>query len=381
MTTYNTYDQQNNLLTSEDADGNVTSYTYDPLGNMISLTDTDGNTTCWTYDHDGQQTSQSSSVALGYYPDGTVQTTTATSYDFYDGDGNETTSIDADGRTIDYTYNQLNQETGEQWYDASGNQTGTVGYTYNYAGEMLTADNSAVPSSGGSLTPVASYAYNYDMVGNISDVTASLQGVNGGGTPIQLASDYDYNGNRTELAVNIGGDPATSSPAMPTTGIPGDFSAFTTGTNDFVNNYTYDWLGNMTSIVQTSQPTGTYDDVAPKTVTFAYDADQRLTVQNFYNADGTNDPSDLNSSTLVAAAAYSYDHDSDLTDLNYTDGAGNTVAGYHYDYTAPGIVGDEYSRNDSNAASPDSTYKPGSSNWAETTYSYDPTGNCGRATR
>ena len=320
VTTVNTYDQQNNLLTSEDADGNVTSYTHDQLGETTSLTDTDGNSTYATYDHDGQQTSQSSVAALGYFADGTVNTQTATSYFFYDGFGNPSAAIDADYRSIGYTFNDVNEETQEQWFDQSGNQTGEVDYTYNAAGVTTEAKNYAGASDS---TPVADYHYYYDLAGNVADVSANLAGVSGGSTPVQLGAAYDYNGDMTSLAANIGGTPNYDANY--------GFTGFSDGVNDFVNNYTYDQFGDPTSIVQTSQATGTYNVVAAKTVTFAYNTDEQVTGQNFYNTD---DSGDLGASTLVAAAAYTYDHDAELTDIRYTDGAGNTVAGYHYVYSA-----------------------------------------------
>ena len=99
-----------------------------------------------------------------------------------------------------------------------------------------------------------------------------------------------------------------------------------------------------------------------------------MTSQNFYNADGTTDPTGLNSSTLVAGAAYSYDHDSNLTGLTYKDGADTLVAGYHYDYNTAGLVTDEYSFADSSATTPNTSYVSGSSNWGEVSYNYDPNG-------
>ena len=70
-----------------------------------------------------------------------MHTTTATSYAFYDGFGNPLTSIDADGRSIDYTFNGVNQETGEAWSDQIGSDAGSVNYSYNYTGEMTDAKN------------------------------------------------------------------------------------------------------------------------------------------------------------------------------------------------------------------------------------------------
>ena len=216
---------------------------------------------------------------------------------------------------------------------------------------MSSASNAAAD------TEVASYGIDYDIVGNVSDVAATLPGADG--TTVQLASAYDYNGERTELAMNIG----TATPNWVTTnddgGTQGDFASFTSGTDDFVNTYSYDWQGDMTSVVQTANQSSdelSHNDVAAKTVTFGYDADQRVTSQNFYNADGTTDPTGLNSSTLVAGAAYSYDHDSNLTDLTYKDGADTLVAGYHYDYNIAGLVTDEYSFADSSAGTPNTSY-------------------------
>ena len=245
VTTVTTYDQQNNLLTSEDADGNVTSYTHDQLGETTSLTDTDGNSTYATYDHDGQQTSQSSVAALGYFPDGTVNTQTATSYSFYDGFGNPSTAIDADYRSIGYTFNDVNEETQEQWFDQFGNQTGEVDYTYNAAGLTTEAKNYVGASDS---TPVADDHYYYDLAGNVADVSANLEGVSGGSTPVQLGAAYDYNGDMTSLAANIGGTPNYDANY--------GFTGFSDGVNDFVNDYAYDQFGDLTSIVQTLRAPG-----------------------------------------------------------------------------------------------------------------------------
>ena len=86
------------------------------------------------------------------------------------------------------------------------------------------------------------------MVGNVSDVSAALQGVNDSDTPINLGSDYNFDGERTSLAANIGG-----SPNFDTTEGSEAFTDFTSGTDDFVNNYGYDALSDMTSISQIAE--------------------------------------------------------------------------------------------------------------------------------
>ena len=179
------------------------------------------------------------------------------------------------------------------------------------------------------------------------------------GTTVNLGATYDYNGDMTSLAANIGG---TSHFDYTTTG-SGAFTDFTDGVNDFVNSYTYDPLGDLSSIAQTGQsaPTdGTANSVVEKGVSMSYDGDQRLIGLETSQ-----------SGTTVAAATMTYDADSDLTNLTYTDGSDNTLAAYHFDYNAAGAVTDEYSRKDSDSTSLQSTYEAGDSNWAKTSYSYD----------
>ena len=126
-----------------------------------------------------------------------------------------------------------------------------------------------------------------------------------------------------------------------------------------MNSYGYDLLGNMTSITQSG------NGMATKSVTLVYDGDSRLTSMNC---------SDSNLTSYQAA--YTYDGDSRLTDLVYsTSGGGGTttpLAGYHWDYDLDSRVTDEYSQNDSSAASPNGVFTGTStSNWGKTVYSYD----------
>ena len=138
------------------------------MGDMLSLKDPDNYTTSWTYDGLGRPTQQSESVALGCKPGTTTTLGTATAvYNYqYDLDGNLIRSNDPDGRVTTYSYDWANQETGETWYAsaaaaAAGISDGTVSYSFDLEGNMLSAANSAYGS------PVATYNYQYDRVGDV----------------------------------------------------------------------------------------------------------------------------------------------------------------------------------------------------------------------
>ncbi len=269
-TTHYAYDLNGGLTSETDPLGNVTAYAYDAMGNMVSLTDPDNNTTNWSYDHLGQTTGQSQVVALGYNANGTVHTTTATYSYEYDPAGNLIQSTDADGRVNDYSYDHLNEETGETWYanatDAANqeNATNSVAYSYDTGGDMLTASNNA-----------AAYYYHFDSSGNSTAETIRLTSQTGGSLPdVIFTSAYDSNGDRTSLAAHIGG----------TLNSDGTFSG---GINDFQDTFTYNTLGQMTSAMQTGQSAagGSYNGVSPKYVVLSYDADSRLqTVERYANA-------------------------------------------------------------------------------------------------
>ena len=117
----------------------------------------------------------------------------------------------------------------------------------------------------------------------------------------------------------------------------------------------------MTSVSQTSQSSG--NGVTSKTATFAYDGDSRLASDDSYLAPNST------SGNQVACGTYTYDADSELTDLTYVDGSGSPLAGYHWDYDADSRVSDSYSRNNSSSLTPSTGYSGG--NWGKTVYTYD----------
>ena len=151
-----------------------TTFGYDLDGETVSLTDPVVNKTSWTYDSFGDQVSQWENVALAYTSTGTATTTALWTWQ-YDLDGNVVQSIDADanysgtGNVINYSYNTLGEETGQNWYTtvaAANSQTGCVGSKrYSYRSGWRHADghrHSAVPPGGGPLSTVAEHSYWYD---------------------------------------------------------------------------------------------------------------------------------------------------------------------------------------------------------------------------
>jgi hypothetical protein len=303
-------------------------------------------------------------VAVGESSDGGSggsggETTTTANYSYLYGlDGSLAQSVGADRQAIVYSYNTAGQEVGETWYptvadaDAGTGSDGSESFSYDTLGDMLTAANSE------NGTDVASYNFHYDLAGDVTGVTAQLaaatSGSGGSSLPaVNLASTYDYNGNRLTLSANIGGTVSFSS-------TDGTFNEFTGWANDFVNTYTYDALGDMTNITQTALGGSGANSVTPKNVALGYDADQRLSSVAASQGTDYSDP--------VYSAAYTYDADSDLTGLKYTAGTGSSVlAAYHWDYAANGLVSDEYSYNDTASGASASTY----TTWAKTSYGYD----------
>ncbi len=95
----------------EDPYGNTTAYTYDGLGRVITKTTSYGTPSAATTDYS------------------------------YDPDGNLHETVDADGRAIVYTYDALDRETGESWYDANSNLTETITYSYDAYNRLTEADD------------------------------------------------------------------------------------------------------------------------------------------------------------------------------------------------------------------------------------------------
>jgi RHS repeat-associated protein len=251
------------------------SETYTPDGQLATLTDADANTTSYTYDALGNEASETTASGTRYY--------------VYNAADELIQETDRDGRVTTYTYDALERETAENWLDGSSNIIATTSYTYDAAGNLLTA------SSAGTT-----YTYTYDGLDRVSTVTEVLAGLS---APIVLSYQYDAAGDCTEVAATIDGTP------------------------DYVTDYIYDALGRVTSICQFGVTGG--DAVAEKRIDLSYDALGRYATITRY--------ADLAGTQLVATATYTFDAAYQLEGLVYKQGT-TVLASYVYTYDGDGNV-------------------------------------------
>jgi hypothetical protein len=155
-----------------------------------------------------------------------------------------------------------------------------------------------------------SESFTYDGPG---DVTGELQAMSDRESAV-LSQGWNADGTRATLGVNLGGT------------LSSDGSA-SDGTSDLLNNYTYNFIGEMTAVQQVGQSGG--NSVAPKFSAIGYDIGGRMTSVDTYNA------SSADSGSQVTGLAISYDHESRPTDLTYT-AQDSILAGYHYGYDSDG---------------------------------------------
>lgn len=176
-----TYDDDNNVIRHEDANGHMTTYTYDQNGNMLSATDALGYTEYYTYE------STYNNVTSYTDKKGNLYTFT------YDANGNLTASNGPLNTSTHYTYNQYgqvlsvtdaNNNTTHYVYDTYGNLSSTtdaLGHTtvmtYTMQGLLQTKTN---PKIG-----ITQYVYNRS-----NRLTETINPLNH-----SISMEYDAKGN------------------------------------------------------------------------------------------------------------------------------------------------------------------------------------------
>lgn len=176
-----TYDNDNNIIRSEDANGNVTTYTYDSTGNMLTRTDPMGYTDYFTYELTNNNI-LSHTDKLG------------NQYSFsYDTNGNLTTLNGPMSSTEHFSYNnygQLNTHTDVLGHTTTYNydQYGNLTSTTNTLGNNVTTQYNALGDIIATITPSgARQQYFYDNMQRITSMVDPLGS--------RLSLQYDSRGN------------------------------------------------------------------------------------------------------------------------------------------------------------------------------------------
>ncbi len=337
-----TYDNLGNRISETDADGKTATYTYDPVYNRLtSVIDKNGNRSQFIYDNKGNLTRvdrpNNISESYGYdsqgrmsfatdgegnivtfaynsmddltmvtYPIGNEQFT-------YDGLGNLLTATDANGHSVTYTYDALNRMTTSQdaegnilryEYDPKGNLTARIDedgrrHDYEYdALDRLVAVN----------TTAGRTEYRYDELGNMT----GLINANGHTTSFAynsqnlLAEEVDAEGNTTTYMYDGKGNllQKTDANGNPVTYTYDDLDRLIGRSYGSTSDtYEYDAVGNLTRAANSAL-----------TLSFSYDANNRLTGKNALN--------------WGKQIYYTYDDVGNRTGMTDPDGG---VTSYQYD--------------------------------------------------
>jgi RHS repeat-associated protein len=288
-------------------------FSYDANGSIASGTDYDGNVTTYTHDTRGNETSR-------VMASGTAQARTITTT--WDATFNLPTQITDGNRMFSFAYDPNGNLLSRML--SSPGMTSTWGYTYNSAGQVVTAADPA-----GNVT-----SYAYDAQGNLVRITNAL------GQATLLAS-YDPNGRPLKIQ-----DPNGLVTTL-TYNFRGQVTSKTEG--QWVTTYSYDAAGQL---IRFTRPDGsflafTYDpahrlvgvsDSLGNRIAYALDAaSNRIQEQviaasgtlfrtRSYNYDWVNRVSQA-IGALGQTTSYSYDPNGNLTQVS--DPLGHTTTGIY----------------------------------------------------
>ena len=177
--TSKSFDGVGHLISVKDALQQVTQYTYDPDDNLASVTDANQHVTTYAYDNLNRRIGRT-------LPLGMFETSS------YDAAGNLTSNTDFNGHTTTYTYDTMNRLLSKQ-PDASLHQP-TVSFTYTATGQRASMTDASGTTTysydnrdrlRSKSTPAGTLSYTYDAAGNVLTTTSS--NVNGA----SLAYGYD----------------------------------------------------------------------------------------------------------------------------------------------------------------------------------------------
>ena len=328
----NTYDARDRLIQVDDNIGRVASYNYDCVGNRLSMTDGNLNTTVFAYDALNRlvtSTDPMGNTSTNYYdPAGnlinvTDRMTNSTLY-AYDPLNRRTNTVDALGNATRYEYDCVGNLT--RLVDANGHPT-----TYEYdAINRLTKETYADP-------PPNTRTFTYDCANNLLTRTDQK-----GNSTLYQYSDLYFLTNRSY----------TSDPSDRFTY---DLSGrmLTAERGGWLVTFTYDGANRVTNTTQNGKTINYVYDIPGRTRTVTYPGGRLITEHTDFRArlaeiddPGSHTPIALYSYDLAnrvlnrtyrngAVAAYTYDANDWITNLDHTVGA-TLIAGFGYAYDSEG---------------------------------------------
>lgn len=339
------YDANDRLIRQTDAEGGVVDFRYDANGNRIALRDPVGNITTWLYDAENRVVEErdpfywvkvrnelvATEAAFANLSDdeflelvapleavspfdstgsrnALYEDPSGADCDFntgalhvrltcYDAEGNQTKTIDRNGRRREFAYDHAGRLEEERWYNepthaiAPNELVETIAFTYDTLGNMETASDSN-----------SRYQFTYDSLNRLRTVDNNPEG-DREAPRVVLTYGYDPQGNVTNVFDDRG----------------------VTVQSDYNQRNLLEWQNWFDS-----DGSGDVDDAR---VEFTYNAAGREETVRRY--------SDLTATALVGSTTRTYDLAGRSDLLRHDDAAGSLLAGYDYDYDFSGLLNHE----------------------------------------
>ncbi|MEZ6096041.1 MAG: hypothetical protein R3C03_17755 [Pirellulaceae bacterium] len=321
------YDNRDQLISQTDAEGGIVYFRYDSQGNRVALMDPVGNITSWLYDELNRVIEERDpfywedlravdaafaglsdleflnliapvnpdDVADPLYDDlsgANADTNTGAEHvrvTAYDGEGNQSKTIDRNGRRREFVYDQAGRLLTELWFAAgTGDLVETISFRYDSLGNMLTATDSN-----------SNYLFDYDELNRLTSVDNNPDGTLDLPRVI-LSYEYDAQGNVISTSDDSG----------------------VTVSSEYNERNLLKWRKWFDA-----DGSGDVDDAR---VDFTYTASGREKTIHRY--------SDLTATTLVGQTNRTYDLAGRSDLLIHTNGNNELLAGYDYDYDFAGLL-------------------------------------------
>jgi RHS repeat-associated protein len=326
--TYDGYDQDGENVGQMNADGATTLDGYDGSGDLSQVTDPDNNTTVYYTDGAGN-------TVITVDPAGGVTWST------YDQDNRISSSTDRLGRQKTFAYDNDGRLLTETWYNADGTLNDTRQYSYDPAGNLLSASNGfgayqyTYDNAGQALTQTDPFnltlTMGYDHDAQVTSVQDSL-----GGT---VASQYDGDGRLTSRQLTAGPAPVRLDIGYTPDGQTASLTRYKdlAGTQKVgYTALTYDYAGNLLEVQHQNGTGGVLDDFQ-----YTYDKGDRLISENDSGTVTNYGYDYANQLTSAGGKSYGWDANGNRNTSGYTTGTQNEMLSdgtWNYTYDAAGNV-------------------------------------------